>query len=148
MMIPGLDKGDWLPFYLFVSDESLLVQRELKRCKNEIVAENLRAFNLDVLDGKGLEAQKVVSIARTLPMMGPKRLIVIENLEKMKSKELLTLLGYLKTANPETVICATSQKIDKRIKFSLKLKNKGGCLNLAALKMSVLGSPKKCLRRI
>ena len=134
MIVPGLDKGDWLPFYLFVSNEALLIQRELKRFKNEIIQEGLRAFNLDVMDGKGLVAEKLISVARTLPMMGPKRVIVVEDFEKIQSKELIMLLEYFKSPSPETIVCASSKKIDTRIKFFAQAKKHGWIFELGGPK--------------
>jgi DNA polymerase III subunit delta len=105
------------PVYVLSSAEPLLVDRAVAALKDATVTEALRAFNLDAIDGKGATANRILAAARTVPMMAPRRLVLVREIQAMVAAELNGLLEYLEDPCPSTVLCATASKVDRRLKF-------------------------------
>ena len=105
------------PVYVLVSSEPLLIDRTLTALRDAAVPEAVRAFNYDVVDGKGGSAARVVAAAQTVPMMSARRMVLVREVGAMAAAELAGLLPYLDDPSPSTVLVATASKIDKRLKF-------------------------------
>jgi DNA polymerase-3 subunit delta len=105
------------PIIFLVSDEPLLIDRTVAAIRAAAVPEAMRGFNEELFDGKGLTSQRVLNAAKTLPMMGPRRLVLVRDLAAMAAAELAGLLGYLEAPSPSTVLLGTAAKVDKRIKL-------------------------------
>jgi DNA polymerase-3 subunit delta len=74
--------GDTAPLYLLVGADELeksAVAGEFV----EIVDEELRAFNVDRLYGADARVDVLVEAARTLPMMAPRRIVIVLDAEKL-----------------------------------------------------------------
>ncbi len=86
--------------------------------RQHVLGGALEDFNLDRFDaGDPLDLHRVVQAARTLPMMGPRRLVWIRNagpLSEQKADELQPLLEYLETPDPSTtLVVQTSSRVKK-----------------------------------
>jgi DNA polymerase-3 subunit delta len=109
--------GTPAPIVLFVSEEPLLLDRAVAAVREAAMPAALRGFNEELFDGKGLTAQRVLTAAKTLPMMAPRRLVWVRDLAAMAAAELGGLVDYLAAPSPTTIFLGTAGKIDKRIKF-------------------------------
>jgi len=105
------------PVYVLASAEPLLVDRALAALRDAAVPEALRAFNYDVVEGRGATAARVLGLARTVPMMAPRRMVLVRDVGAMSAAELAGLVEYLDDPCPSTVLCATTAKVDRRLKF-------------------------------
>jgi DNA polymerase-3 subunit delta len=129
-----LDPNKLAPVYILVSQEPLLLDRAQEAIRDAAVPEDLRGFNLDQIQGKGANAEQILNIAQTLPMMAQRRLVVVRGLESLAAAELTKLVPYLDEPNPSTVLLAVCGKVDKRIKFFQKAKKLKMLYELAAPK--------------
>src|SRR5687767_10904900 len=93
-------EGKLDPIYVFSSDEPLLIDRAVAALREAAVPAALRGFNEELFDGKGLTATRVLTAAQTLPMMAPRRLVLVRDLGAMAAAELNGLLGYLERPSP------------------------------------------------
>jgi DNA polymerase-3 subunit delta len=74
--------GDTAPLYMLVGEDELeksAVAGEFA----EIVDEGLRPFNVDRFYGGDAKVDTVIEAARTLPMMAPRRIVVVLEAEKL-----------------------------------------------------------------
>lgn len=74
--------GDTAPLYLLVGEDDLeksAVAAEFA----EIVEEGLRPFNVDRLYGGDAKVDALIEAARTLPMMAPRRIVIVLEAEKL-----------------------------------------------------------------
>lgn len=117
--------GKLAPVYILASAEPLLVDRALAAIREAAVPAALRAFNEDSVDGRGASASRILAAARTLPMMAERRLVLVRDLAQMPAAELGELIPYLEAPSPETVLVATTSKVDKRLKFYAAAGKKG-----------------------
>lgn len=127
-----IDPGKLEPIYLLISGEPLLLDRTLTALREATVTPALRAFNEDVIEGRGATANRILAAARTVPMMGPKRLVLVREIGAMTAAELGGLIEYLDAPSPSTVLVATTAKADKRLKFFAAAAKKGVTHELTA----------------
>lgn len=109
--------GDVDPVAILVSSQPLLVDRVANALLDAAVPPAHRGFNLDVVQGKGASGRNIVAMLETLPMMAPRRAVLVRDIAAMAAAELAHVLGYLDRPNPTSVFIATAAKVDKRVKF-------------------------------
>ena len=123
--------GDVAPVYLFVGPDDNLKGSLVARLTG-LIDEDLRVFNLDrihVGDSKAEQRKQLwalIDLCRTLPMMAPRRLVVVLSAEKLigalreadgGGSELAAFEAFLKSPQPHaTVVLVTSGEIDRRTK--------------------------------
>ncbi len=105
------------PVYLVFGDESLLVRRTVAHIAERGLEGGVEAFNRSegVLGGSGSLAD-LLSQARTTPMMGPRRVVVVKELESAKTDELDLLRAYVASPVPSTVLIITGSKLPGPVK--------------------------------
>ncbi len=113
------------PVVVLSSNEPLLVSRLVTAMIDQTVPHASRGFNLDAIEGKGASGTAIANAARTLPMMGKKRLVLVRDAELAGADALSQLIPYLDAPSPETVLVMTCGKIDGRLKFFAAAKKKG-----------------------
>jgi DNA polymerase-3 subunit delta len=89
----------------------------------ELVETDLRAFNVDRLYGGETTAAQVVDAANTLPMMVPRRVVLLLHAERLlnpkkdsdaTSRDLETLEAYVKAPVDTCCLVLVAESIDKR----------------------------------
>jgi DNA polymerase-3 subunit delta len=118
-------KGSLDPVCVLVGAERLLIERAVDAIRRAVDSMGAPGFNVEVFDGKGLEAERVTSAARTLPMMADMRLVLVRQVDAMTPTEQSRLAEYLEDPSESTCFVATATKLDGRAKFSKTAKKKG-----------------------
>jgi DNA polymerase-3 subunit delta len=117
--------GKVAPVYVLTGSDPLLTQRAVAALVEATVPPASRGFNLDAMEGKGTSANQMLNAARTLPMMGKRRLVLVRDADAAGAETLNQLVPYLDKPAPETVLVLVCGKIDGRIKFFAAAKKKG-----------------------
>ncbi len=99
------------PVYLIYGDEQLLVRRSLDELAERVLQGGPAAFNRAEGVAGGDAVLALLSQARTPPMMGPRRLVVIRELESAKPPEIEAMMTYVGAASPTTVLVITGSKL-------------------------------------
>ena len=106
----------------------------------ELVDAELRAFNVDRLYGGETTAAAVVDAARTLPMMVPRRVVLVLHAERLlhprkeseaTSRDLETLERYLKAPLDTACLVLVADTIDKRRSLAKLLLSKAAVVECA-----------------
>ncbi len=74
--------GKLLPVYLFVGEERLLRDRAIDAVRTAALGGGVAAFNEDKFTAGEASIDKVVGAARTVPMMAPRRFVLVRGLER------------------------------------------------------------------
>ena len=122
-----------LPLVYLCGDEKFLVDRALELIKSAMLVPATRDFNYETLQGKEATPAKILACARTLPMMAPRRLIVVRDADQLSADELGQLSSYISNPAPETCLCMIAEKADLRLKFFNLWKKHGLLLKLDLL---------------
>ena len=125
--------GELRPVYLIVGDEPYFERQVVTELKRAALADAVPGLNDEHLQAGEVPVERVLSAARTLPMMAKRRLVIVRGLERWeprdgqeegkdekesKGKEreppLDRLLEYAKAPSPTTVLVLIGGGLDKR----------------------------------
>jgi DNA polymerase-3 subunit delta len=133
-----LARGRLSPAYLVLGPEEYLAQQAVETLRRHIVKPDLAAFNESEYDASGSPMADVLSAARTLPMMSPRRVVVVKELQSLPETERAPLLEYLAAPAERCVLILTASDLDRRTSFFRRLKEKTQVLEYAKLKGAAL----------
>ena len=114
--------GDTTPLYMLVGEDDVeksAVAGEFA----DLVEEGLRAFNVDRLYGGEIKVDDLVQVTATLPMMAPRRVVVVLEAEKLfipkresqaAEEEQERLVAFLEDPPPHATTVFVFGTVDKR----------------------------------
>ena len=121
--------GDLAPVYLLLGDDDL-EKADLADAFERAVDEGLRAFNVERLDGVEATLRQVVEAAATLPMMAPRRIVIVRRAErcltpKRESRaaaaDLAAFEEYLASPYPHACLVLVAAGLDRRRRTTARL---------------------------
>jgi DNA polymerase III subunit delta len=113
-------RGEIDPLYLFLGPERLL-RREAIDLLVGTVEEGFRAFNVDTLSLAELSLENALDVARQLPMMASRRLVVLTSPESIKDTAQEALEDYLKSPSDQAIVVFVADSLDLRRKSATAL---------------------------
>ncbi|MCA9673288.1 MAG: DNA polymerase III subunit delta [Myxococcales bacterium] len=129
-----LASGNLRPVY-FLAGESYPRDRAARDIRQAALGGRAEsAFNVDAFVGKEATANRVLAAARTLPMLGPRRLVQVRDAHAVPADDLKAMLPYINDPSPTTCLLMIADKIDGRAKFFRDLKKLGVLLKFEPLK--------------
>lgn len=114
--------NQYKPVYLLYGTEDYLKKLYQGKLKEAILSGS-DEMNYSYFEGKGIEIEKVVDTAQTLPFFADYRLIVIKNSGLFKSQN--NLADYVKTFPDTTIVVFVEQEVDKRNRLFKAVKEIG-----------------------
>ena len=75
------------PIYLVIGEESYLEAEVLAALKSAALVGGVPGLNEDKFVAGEVDVEKVLAAARTLPMLGKRRLVVVRSLERWEPRE-------------------------------------------------------------
>lgn len=144
-VIQELGAGQVRPVYLVTGEERYFRQRVVEAVRRAVLGNLDASLNEDQFVAGEVDARLVVSAARTLPMFGPRRLVMVRGLERWDAKTeseseespssgtkpLDVLADYAAAPSDRTTLLLVADKIDNRRRLVTAAK-KDGCLVLCA----------------
>jgi len=114
------------PIYLLYGEEDFLIDEGVQAIIEHALDPGMKSFNLDVMDGSKVDAKDVVAHASSFPMMGPRRVVVVKEFEKLvgdeSAREIIT--AYISRPLESTCLTLVSLEPDFRRKPFTDLKKK------------------------
>jgi DNA polymerase-3 subunit delta len=128
--------GKLRPVYLVVGEESFLEAEVLAALRAAALVGGVPGMNDDRFVAGEVDVDKVLAAARTLPMLGRRRLVVVRALERWEpregaegketGKQSLDRLGdYAKDPVPTTTLVLVASALDKRRRIFTMARNDG-----------------------
>lgn len=141
------------PVYLFYGEETYLRDGFINRFK-ALVPEDVRDFNMDIVDGKDTGLEAIVGMAMTMPFMSEKRMVIVKNAGFFKSKRKSqgdggqegeekaektntsekSLLNYLEEPVTSTCLIFCTDTVDKKRKIYKAIEKTGQVVEFSPLK--------------
>ncbi|MGM0611918.1 MAG: DNA polymerase III subunit delta [Bacteroidota bacterium] len=78
------------PVYLFHGEESFFIDKLVEVIENTVLNEMEKEFNLDILYGKDVSAQQVISTAKRYPMAANHHVVIVREAQSMQKLNDLT----------------------------------------------------------
>jgi DNA polymerase III subunit delta len=144
--------GELRPVYLVVGDEPYLERRVLAELKAAALAGAVPGLNDEYLQAGEVPVDRVLAAARTLPMMGKRRLVLVRGLERWEPREgqesdgkdreqpLDRLAEYAKAPSPSTVLLLVGSGLDKRRRLVAQARSAGFLVSCEPVERSLLPS--------
>ena len=117
----SLGRGELRGAYLVLGGETLLRDEAVAALRAAVLGDAPADFDLDRLDGERLTAAALQDALKTLPVLAPRRLVILREPEARGSARGLgeALVGILAELDPETrsVLVVVAEKADGRARW-------------------------------
>jgi DNA polymerase-3 subunit delta len=127
-LVQTVKKGEFQTLYYLYGDETFLIDESLSSLVKAALGDGLKDFNFNTYYGSEAEAGIVRDAIETLPMMTPKRVVVLKDAQDLSDKEWDLLMPVLDQPVDSTVFICVATKIDKRKKYSKKFLDAGAVI--------------------
>ena len=92
------------PCFLFIAWEPYLAEQCIQQLRSEYISKELEEFNLDILRGWETSYQEICQRCLSLPVMSPRRMVLVKDAEKVEDGYVRFLEEYLKNSSPTTIL--------------------------------------------
>jgi DNA polymerase-3 subunit delta len=128
-------RGQLLPVYLVAGQERLLRDEVVAGLRAASLGSGIAAFNEDKFTAGEVDIETIISAARTVPMMAPRRFVVLRGAERWETPEaenspLERLAEYADAPVSSTCLVVIASKLDGRRRLAQKARKDGflvGC---------------------
>ncbi|MGH7269687.1 MAG: DNA polymerase III subunit delta [Polyangiaceae bacterium] len=122
--------GKLLPIYVVAGEEQLLRDQVVAELRAASLAGGVAAFNEDKFAGGEIDVDLVIAAARTVPMMAPRRFVLVRSPEKWDAAEtgespFDRLAEYAAAPVDSTCLVVVAMKLDGRRKFASTARKRG-----------------------
>lgn len=107
--------------YLFLGQDSLSKDRQLKLLRQQLLTKETEQFNLDILYAKELQLKSLQEKLLCLPVKSPKRIVAIKNAQELKAEAREFLLKYAEAPAKHIVLVLDVSGFDKKDEFINKI---------------------------
>ncbi|MDD5132296.1 MAG: DNA polymerase III subunit delta [bacterium] len=115
-LLQQISRKNIAPLYFFYGEEEFLKKEALQALYQELVTADQKDFNYALLYGKETSAGEILDQAQSLPFMSERRLVVVQEIEKLGDKA--KLLSYFEQPNPTTCLVLVAGEVDSRSRKS------------------------------
>jgi len=134
-----LAAGKTAPVYLLFGEEAFLKEEAAAGIRRAMLGEGeaeASPWNVTALEGGSATLAEILDEARTLPMLSPRRLVVVKEAEKIREADVVPLREYLKDPSSTTclVFIAGSGRPDFRRAVFRALQEGAAAVEFPALK--------------
>ena len=119
-----LEKGNYAPVYFLQGEEPYFIDWISNYVEANVLDASEKGFNQQILYGKDVQLNQVVSAARSFPMMGQRQVIIVKEAQNLiefgnSDFDFSLFENYLQNPQPSTVLvfCHKHKKLDKRKKI-------------------------------
>ncbi len=117
-----LEKGQLSPFYLFYGPNKFRLEKVLSKIREVFVPEAAREFNLQVFYGDDAGPGEIIEMARSLPFISQRRLVIVRGAEGFSTIDLEGFIPYLDKPVESTCLIFVSSKPNFNKKFYRKMR--------------------------
>jgi DNA polymerase-3 subunit delta len=143
-------RGELAPVWLLVGEERFLRDRAVAALREASLGGGLAEFNEDKFTAGEADVERVLSAARTVPMMAPRRFVLVRSVERWDRGDedadvraetpLDVLADYAKKPIDSTCLVLVADKLDKRRRLAALARKEGFLVECDALPDEQLGS--------
>jgi len=117
-----------LPLYAIISEESYLREQAVDRLKKRVAEESDLDFNYEHFEASAADEGTVLAALNTLPVLGPRRLVLISGVESAGADLIAALVAYAEDPAPTTVLALVGAKLLKSSRLYKVVDAHGGIL--------------------
>lgn len=106
----SLKKDEISPFVVFSGNEEYLIKWAIDMLIKKYVNPAVKALDLVVRDYDEIDIDNIIEACETFPMMSARKLVIVQNYDNTKVKD---LLAYVKSMSDRSILILECEKIDK-----------------------------------
>jgi DNA polymerase III subunit delta len=130
----ALKAGEIKPLYLLFGEESYLRDMAARTIKDVALKDSaLREFNESSFSLANTDVQQAIAAAEQLPMMAPRRVVLIRDFNKLREADEEALMRYITRPAESSVVLFIADDLDKRRKLSKTLLDVCAAIEFAPL---------------
>jgi DNA polymerase-3 subunit delta len=126
--------GRFQPVYLFYGPEEYLLRHTLSLMKQKVPAPGTESFNCSEYNAPDPDAAEIVKSASTYPMMSPRRLVLVADLDHLSADGQDALVSYAQDPQQKTVLVLNAGTIDKLAGFDKRIAEHAWVVQFGKLK--------------
>ncbi len=126
-----LKNGELRSAYYLFGEEDYLKEESFKKLKASALDGVMVDFNFDLFYGGETEISKIIGAASTLPVMSPRRLVVLKDADRLKAPDEEQITAYLEDPLNSTILLLVGRNVDKRKKLYLAFNRSGAAVDHA-----------------
>jgi DNA polymerase-3 subunit delta len=111
-----LEKGELASLYFLFGEEPYLLNQSIERFKYAVLTEGAIDFNYSLFYAADADISSVRDAVETLPMMAPKRLVILKEAQELTDREWSELEPLITAPVDSTVFVILASRVDKRKK--------------------------------
>jgi DNA polymerase III subunit delta len=119
-ILASIRKKKFAPVYLLYGEEDYPIEKLVDAFVESVVPPDMRAFNMDILQGSETTGKTVAGIALSFPMMSDYRLVVVKDVDHLKEGDALDLYAEHPSMNTVLVLVGTKPDFRKKPFAALK----------------------------
>ncbi|MBO9665530.1 MAG: DNA polymerase III subunit delta [Bdellovibrio sp.] len=123
-----LEKGQLAPMYFLFGEEPYLLNQSVDRFKYAVLTEGAIDFNYSLFYASDADIVQVRDAVETLPMMAPRRLVILKEAQELNDKEWAQLEPLIESPVDSTVFVILASRVDKRKKQIRQMLDKAECV--------------------
>lgn len=128
-----LRRGTHHPLYLFHGEVTFLMDKAMGAVKRAILKAGSKDFNFNQFYAKEVEILRVIEAANTLPMMAPRRLVILRDAGEVKEAPLEKLVKYAEKPCPTTTLVLVGTSMGTKKKLMAAIRKQGLALEFKPL---------------
>jgi DNA polymerase-3 subunit delta len=136
-LIDAASRGERPLVSLIVGTERLFIDRAVAALRRATVGDG-DPWNEEVFSGKSTSASRVIDAARTIPMLGGARFVLVRAVDELADKELDNLVAYLNAPVDSACVVLTAEKLDGRARLTKAAKQHGFFVEAQPLKLAAM----------
>jgi DNA polymerase-3 subunit delta len=121
-LLKNLKKGKIEKVYYFSGEEKYLKTEALEKLKSLLIPKKEQVFNLDKVYAGKTPLDKILNLVQMHPLGFEKRLVVVNEVNKLNSRDKDLVLKHLNFIPDSTFLVFLSDKKDAKTKFATELK--------------------------
>jgi DNA polymerase-3 subunit delta len=115
-LIEAAERGEYGPVHLLVGSERLFIDRAVRALRRASIVDG-DGWNEEIFQAKGASASRIIDAARTLPMLGRARFVLVRGVHELADKELERVTEYAGHPADTSCLVLTAEKLDGRSKL-------------------------------
>lgn len=133
-IVSDAGSGRLPPIVLVVGSERLFVERAVTALRRACLGEDGQGFNEEIFEGRTASGSRIVDAARTLPMLGGRRFVLVRDVDAMPTPELERIADAFDKPSDSACVVLTAAKLDGRLRFAKRAKELGYWVDAAPLR--------------
>jgi len=117
--------------YLLLGEEVLLREAFLSRLLSTLLPPGMEILNLDILAGSETASADLAVRCRTIPAFAPRRVVLLKEVDRLRSEVWEAMLGYLDAPSPTTCLICIADKLEYGHRVLKRIEEVGKVLRFA-----------------